>query len=180
MSQGRRSGRLVPMDAEVTEDPLVVTLALDPASQARFDAERLELFPPGRTQVGAHVTLFHALPGDLELTTAVRDALRPPFDVRVTGVLFSGRGVAYRLESQPLHSVHATLRTSWLPHLTAQDRQPFRPHVTVQNKVAPEHARATMAELASSFQPYDVHALGLDVWVYRGGPWVHREHCAFS
>lgn len=43
--------------------PLVVTLALDEATQQWFDALRSQHFP--RTRVGAHLTLFHALPGAL-------------------------------------------------------------------------------------------------------------------
>ena len=45
--------------------PLVLTLRMDEAAQARFDRERAAWFPAGRTAVGAHLTLFHALPGAL-------------------------------------------------------------------------------------------------------------------
>jgi 2'-5' RNA ligase len=154
--------------------PLVVTLALDEAAQRRFDRERAALFPPGRTAVGAHVTLFHALPGaeSARVEADVREAVRRPgFDVEVTGVMFLGRGAAYRLESPSLMELHGTLRARWEQLLTAQDRQPFRPHVTVQNKVAPQEARATVVRLRGCFAPVTVRATGVTVWRYDGGPW---------
>jgi hypothetical protein len=52
--------------------PLIVTLLLDDAAQARFDRLRAAHFPSARNHLAAHVTLFHALPG--ELLTEVRDA----------------------------------------------------------------------------------------------------------
>ncbi len=46
--------------------PLVVTAELDAHAHALFEGLRKQHFPPERAQVGAHLTLFHALPGDLE------------------------------------------------------------------------------------------------------------------
>jgi 2'-5' RNA ligase len=163
--------------------PLVVTLGLDEAAQARFDAQRAALFPPGRTAVGAHVTLFHALPG--ARAGAVRAELaeaadRSAFPVAVTGLQSLGRGVAYRLRSAELAAVHARLRAAWEPWLTRQDAQPFRPHVTVQNKTTPEHARATLAELEAAFTPYEVTATGLALWAYAGGPWDPLDRWPFD
>jgi 2'-5' RNA ligase len=163
--------------ADVTEvaEPLVVTVLLDAASQERFDGERRALFPPGRTAVGAHVTLFHALPGAERAAVAAdldRAADRPAFGIRVTGLLPLGRGVAYRLAAPELAAVHAQLRARWHPWLTRQDQQPFRPHVTVQNKVTPEEARRTLATLSAGFVPFDAGATGLALWAYRGGPWA--------
>ena len=47
--------------------PFILTLTLDPQAQARFDALRARHFPADRLFVGAHVTLFHALPRDVGL-----------------------------------------------------------------------------------------------------------------
>lgn len=150
--------------------PLVVTLLLDDAAQERFDAERRALFP--RTQVGAHVTLFHALPGSLDVAPDLaRAADRDAFGVEVTGLMALGRGVAYRIRAAALASVHAELRAGWEAHLTPQDAQPFRPHVTVQNKVPPAEARATFERLSAGFAPFEATATGLALWAYAGGPW---------
>jgi 2'-5' RNA ligase len=162
-------------DEPENERPLVVTLQLESAAQARFDAERAELFPPGRTAVRAHVTLFHALPAylreDVEGTLG-RLAANAPFGVVITGVYPLGRGVAYRLESDEAQRLHRHLQDRWRAHLTRQDAQPFRPHVTVQNKVDPDVARATLARLRDSFRREVTRAVGLELWRYDGGPWT--------
>lgn len=154
--------------------PLIVTLLVDDVAQARFDALRHAHFPAVSNSLGAHVTLFHALPGgrvndvDRSVTDAAR---RPPFAVRVTGVRLLGRGVALDLGSSELDAVHARLRAQWAPYLTRQDAQPLRAHVTVTNKVHPDVARALHADLVATFAAYDVGARGLAVRRYRGGPW---------
>jgi 2'-5' RNA ligase len=170
-------------DDRDAQRPLVVTLQLDDAIQERFDAERKELFPPGRTAVGAHVTLFHALPahlrGDVESELS-RLAEHPPFPVQVTEVLPLGRGVAYRLAAEKAERLHRRLQDRWWDHLTRQDAQPLRPHVTVQNKVDPEVARATLEWLRATFRPETTRAVGLELWRYDGGPWTLLHRWAFA
>ncbi|MGY1858366.1 2'-5' RNA ligase family protein [Modestobacter sp. SYSU DS0290] len=160
-----------------------MTLLLDDAAQRRFDRLRAEHFPAGRNHLQAHVTLFHALPGEHlgqvrdELRTA---AARAPFDVAVTGVRFLGRGVAYDLTAPELTAVHGRLATAFAEVLTRQDQQPLRAHVTVQNKVEPAAARALHAELAAAFTPETVRARGLGLWHYRGGPWDPEAEFPFA
>lgn len=159
-----------------------MTVLLDPVAQDRFDAQRRELFPAGRTEVGAHVTLFHAVPGEWRDAVAAdldEVAARPEFEVRVTEVQPLGRGAAYRLSAGELAAVHCTLRSRWEQALTPQDRQPYRPHVTVQNKVTPEEARATVARLRAGFVPFGVRAVGLALWRYDGGPWTELSRHPF-
>lgn len=154
--------------------PLVITLDLDEASMARFQAERAELFPPNRTQVGAHLTLFHAIPGQMEtqvLEEVQTAAHRPPFDVAVRKVISLGRGAAYSLDAAELSELRASLRHSWAADLTPQDIQGFRPHVTVQNKVDPATAKETVQRLQAAFVPFNARAEALVVWRYVGGPW---------
>jgi 2'-5' RNA ligase len=170
---------------EAIEDarPLVVTLQLDHETQERFAAERTKLFPPGRTAVGAHVTLFHALPAYLRQDAEDelgRLAASAPFHVDVTGLLPLGRGVAYRLAAPEAQILHGRLQDRWRPHLTRQDAQPFRPHVTVQNKVEPEVARATLDRLSRTFRPETTRAVGLELWRYDGGPWTLLRRWAFG
>ena len=154
--------------------PLILTLLLDPPSQSRFDALREAHFPPERNVLAAHVTLFHALPGGAEQQVRgdlAEAARRPPFPVAVTGLRSLGGGVAYVLESRELAGLHGELAARWRHSLTRQDRQPLRPHVTVQNKVPPQHARELLAHLQQGFTPYEVQAEGLALWRYLGGPW---------
>jgi 2'-5' RNA ligase len=161
--------------------PLVITLAIEDAAQQRFDAERRRLFPPGRTQVGAHVTLFHAVPGELEaqVRADLVDVAGPPFPVGIAGVLPLGRGAAYALASTELAQRHRALQKRWWVHLTRQDQQGFRPHITVQNKVEPATARSTVAVLRRAFRPFEVRAEGFVLWRYDGGPWTELGRIPF-
>ncbi|GJD48180.1 hypothetical protein OPKNFCMD_0896 [Methylobacterium crusticola] len=166
-------------------DPLILTLDLDEAAFASFDAQRRRYFPAALNRIPAHVTLFHHLPGEEEagiaatlLAEARRESGAP--EVAVTGVRFTGRGVAYALASDAVSRLRGRLAASFAPWLTAQDRQGFRPHLTVQNKVAPEVARTLHRELAAAFVPTAFPARGLLLWRYLGGPWEPRGRFPFG
>ena len=163
-------------------DPLVVTVVLDAETTDRFERERAEHFPPGRTAVGAHLTLFHAVPGervDAVLDDVREQARRPRFDLAVSEVFPLGRGVAYRLEADELLDLHAGLQRAWHDGLTKQDREPLRSHVTVQNKVQPDQARSTLQQLSAVFSPFRATAEAIAVWRYVGGPWEPVERFGF-
>ena len=163
--------------------PLVLTLQLDAASQERFDELRREHFPAERNHLQAHVTLFHALPGQMEQQVRddlARSAQRPPYPVHVTRVRGLGRGVAYDLRSAVLQEQRDALARRWSAELTPQDARPHAPHVTVQNKVDPARARALLQRLQEDFVPYDVTATGLALWRYLGGPWEPVAAYPFS
>lgn len=168
--------------AQVTS-PLILTLTLDEASFARFDRERQAHFPAHLNHLSAHVTLFHHLPGDehdaitAELHAACRN--QPHLPVRATSVRSLGRGVAYRLESPELTAFRARLARTWEHWLTPQDRQRFQPHVTVQNKVTPDEARALHEQLQQTFVPFAVRGEGVSLWRYLRGPWELAETFAF-
>jgi 2'-5' RNA ligase len=148
---------------------------MDEGSQGYFDRLRGLHFPPERNHLRAHLTLFHKLPGDREadISADLREICRArePFVLAATGLRFLGRGVAYELSSPPLVALRRELARSWGPWLGAQDRQGFKPHVTVQNKVPPEQARVLHRDLQATFSPFEVEGLGLSLWRYLGGPW---------
>lgn len=156
-------------------EPLILTLQMDSSSQERFDRLRELHFPPERNYLSAHLTLFHKLPGEQEaeicddLEELCRD--QTPFTLTTTGLRFLGRGVAYELSSPELASVRKDLARRWEPWLGAQDRQGFKPHVTVQNKVSSERARALHEQLQATFSPFEVGGVGLSLWRYLGGAW---------
>jgi 2'-5' RNA ligase len=171
------------IDGSGDERPLVVTLQLESAAQARFDAERAELYPSGRTAVGAHVTLFHALPGYLRKDVEDeldRQAAISPFTVNITEVVFLGRGVAYRLQAEEAQRLHQRLQDRWRQHLTRQDAESYRPHVTVQNKVEAQVARATLRQLHTTFRRGATRAVGLRLWRYDAGPWTLLREWRFD
>ena len=166
----------------MTDAPLILTLALHADDQARFERLRTLHFPAGRNLIPAHVTLFHHLPG--QEIDAIRDAIEarcmiPPFPVAVSGLRFLGRGVAFALASAELTALRAGLAREWDGWLTPQDRQGYRPHVTIQNKASPETARALHANLQAAFTPFAVRAEGLDLWRYLGGPWDPQSRHPF-
>ncbi|MBS1805936.1 MAG: 2'-5' RNA ligase family protein [Acidobacteria bacterium] len=99
--------------------------------------------------------------------------------VEVTRVIPLGQGVAYNLESPSLQRLRAQLADRFAPHLIPQDRQPFRPHVVIQNKATAELARRTLAEIAQRFVPFSVQGLGLDLWQYLNGPWAFQKTFLF-
>lgn len=163
------------MYAPTPDAPLILTLAFDAEAFARFDGLRRRHFPAHLNHIPAHATLFHHLPGEDERgvieTIRARTREHEAPEVAVTGLRFTGRGVAYVLDCPALSALRAGLARSFEPDLTAQDRQGWRPHVTVQNKVAPETARALHADLQADFAPFRFVAPALLLWRYRGGPW---------
>ena len=156
-------------------DPLILTLQMDDRSQERFDRLRELHFPPERNFLRAHLTLFHKLPGEqeAEISADLQEVCRDqtPLTLTATDLRFLGRGVAYELSSPGLMTLRRGLAKKWQSWLGAQDRQGFKPHVTVQNKVAPERARALHEQLQAGFSPFEVRGVGLSLWRYLGGPW---------
>ncbi len=168
----------------MTPDPLILTAVLDAESQARFDALRRAHFPPALNHLAAHVTMFHHLPGDQRdaIVALLADiaAVTSVTTVKVVGLRLLGRGVAFELSSPELATLRGKLATAWSEHLTPQDRQRWRPHVTIQNKVAPSDARELRDDLAATFSPCEVQAEGLALWWYRGGPWEAIKRFDFA
>lgn len=164
--------------------PLILTLALDPALSRRLNAARERHFPAERNFIPAHLTLFHALPGERAgriLTDLRTETLRHPAGTAtVTGLMNFGQGFAYRLDVPGLAAFHRRLQTLWRPWLTRQDARALRPHVTVQNKVDRDTARATLAAFRARFAPFGGTATGVTLWHYRGGPWEHIASLDFA
>ena len=155
--------------------PLILTLALDEASQAYFNDLRRQHFPPAINYLAAHLTLFHHLPGAelvaVQAQLAAVAAGQHQLPLPVTGLRSLGRGVAFTLENDELRALHRRLQVAFAPHLTPQDQQQRQPHVTIQNKVAPAEAHELLTALQAGFTPFDAVGTGLHLWAYRGGPW---------
>lgn len=164
--------------------PIIITLQLDERSDAFFNAQRERYFPPAINFIPAHLTLFHNLPGpefeNVIRKTAKVAGTRPGFAMDVTELMKLGRGVAYKIASPELIELRAALAAEFDPWLIKQDRQKFRPHITVQNKVAPHEANALFDHLQSEFEPFKVQATGLQLWFYDGGPWSPAGAVAFG
>ena len=82
-----------------------------------------------------------------------------------------GGGVAFRVVSDDLDGIRDELSEAFRGLLSAQDSQGWRPHVTIQNKVAPKVARALLEQLEKGFEPRPLAIRGLGLHRYLGGPW---------
>jgi hypothetical protein len=137
-------------------------------------------FPPERNLVPAHLTLFHHLPPGLEPELGRRlsaHAATPAPRAKIVGIINLGRGTAFRVESEELADIRYDLAEAFGGLLTPQDQAPWRPHVTIQNKVEPRNAKRLQAELQASFEVRPLVIRGLASWRYLGGPWQPiREH----
>lgn len=163
--------------------PLILTLKLDQTTFEQANALRQRYFPPERNVVPAHITLFHALPGDQEM--AISRSLQTlcshaRVSLQLPTLRFLGRGVAIEIESPELVELRQTLANIWSDWLSVQDRQGYRPHITIQNKVAAAEARQVYEQLLQQWQPMNGYGEGLLLWYYRNGPWELVNEFSFA
>ena len=153
---------------------LIVTAELAQPDLGWLDGLRRKHFPLERNHLQAHLTIFHALPPSSEgeararLTSLAR---LPPPHALLAGLMDLGGGVAYRVVSDDLDRIRSELAECFHGLLTAQDSGGWRPHITIQNKVAPRAARELREELERSFQQRPLGISGLGLHRYLGGPW---------
>lgn len=156
------------------QNPIIVTLKLNDQAQVFFNALRQKYFPAERNFLDAHLTLFHALPGDrIESTLLFLKEIaqkNQAFVMKQKGWKSIGRGVAYVLESEVLQSLHKQMQQEWKLELSAQDNQKLWPHITIQNKVTSAEALQTL-QLVEGVNVPDLKGLGFNVFYYKDGPW---------
>jgi 2'-5' RNA ligase len=165
---------------KVLDKTYILTAELDEDSFIWLDGLRRAHFPPERNVLPAHLTLFHKLsPAQL---VALRSSGVPgsPIPIHFDDVLLLGAGVALRVASSGLHRLRNEVRKNMAGELSRQDGQPWKPHVTVQNKAPPEHARLLHARLRREFTGRDGTATALLLWEYLGGPRRLAERIEFS
>ncbi len=122
----------------------------------------------------AHLTLFHQLPPSLEGELSARLAAAtaaPAPAATLTGLIDLGRGTAFRVECPALAAIREALADAFHGLLMPQDQAPWRPHITIQNKVEPREARALRGQLAATFEPRPLQIRALTSWRYLDGPW---------
>ncbi len=163
--------------------PIIVTALIGEPDFSVFDGLRRQHFPPERNYLRAHVTLFHHLPPTCadELKQLLKDEARGNDPQgRVIQLINLGGGVAFRIESADLDDIRARIAERFAPMLMPQDRNSWRAHITVQNKVKAPEARALLQQLSATFQPRMIALAGLAAWWYRGGPWEPIAAYAFA
>jgi 2'-5' RNA ligase len=153
---------------------LIVTAEIAQRDFSWLEHLRRSHYPPERNQVPVHVTMFHALPPSAETEVRTRLAAlakESPPRATIEGLMDLGGGVAYRIVSPDLDRIREELAEGLHGLLGAQDTGGWRPHVTIQNKVAPKAARGLLASLKSDFAPRPLAISGLGLHRYLDGPW---------
>ena len=153
---------------------LIVTAEIASRDLAWLDQLRRTHYPADRNRLPAHLTMFNGLPpsseGEVRRALA-RCASEPPPQASIEGLMDLGGGVAFRIASTDLDRIRRELATDFNGLLSAQDAGGWRPHVTIQNKVAPKEARALMRRLDAEFRRRPLAVSGLGLHRYLGGPW---------
>ena len=153
---------------------MIVTALFGAGDDGWLQQLRRTHYPADRNRVPAHLTLFRQLPPSLEAELSQRLAAAtaaPPPRAMIIGVQDLGEGTAFRIDSEALEDLREELATAFQGLLTPQDQAPWRPHVTIQNKVSSKEARALQQRLTASFKPRLLAIRALASWRYLGGPW---------
>ena len=159
----------------MNDDVYVLTLQLDTASFEWLQALRAEHFPSSRNWLPAHLTLLHKT--STEQIAALKNgwdefADRSNLPVRFSGIRSLGGGTAVEVDCPGLKAFRQRLMEAMSGQFSRQDMQPFKAHVTIQNKVEPSVARLLQERLSTTFTPREGIACGVMVWRYLNGPWA--------
>ena len=153
---------------------MIVTALFGPGDDGWIQQMRREHYPADRNRVPAHLTLFRQLPpsAERELSARLAQAVAgPPPRAAVAGVMDLGEGTALRIESEELEAIREDLAGALHGLLTVQDQAPWRPHVTIQNKVEPRAAKRLQQRLRATLTPRPLAIRALATWRYRDGAW---------
>ena len=160
---------------------MIATAWFHPDDLRNFHRLRQRFFPENRNFLSAHATLFHYIKPHLRVPFVERarevldrqPAETPFVPVRLLPPFNMGKGVAYRLELEPLQRIRQPLRDAFAAELKEQDARPWRrPHITVQNKVEPESAKQLLRHLRRTYAPCTLRLLGIKCFRYDYGPWT--------
>lgn len=163
-------------------NPLLLTLNIDAEAQAYFDDLRRQHFPADRNFLDAHLMLFHQLPPQnqqiiRDIQTIVQSSGK--ISLQISALSSIGNGVAYKTESPELQTMHKQMQNLWQQWLIPQDKNKLWPHITIQNKVTPDVAKALLQKLSADFVPFQITGTGLSLWEYQGGPWRFMQSFEF-
>ena len=139
-------------------------------------------YAPERNLVPAHLTLFRHLPPGIERELGHRlaaYAAAPAPRATIAAVMDLGEGTALRVDSEELEDIRHDLAEAFRGLLIPQDQAPWRPHVTIPNKVEPKEARRLQQQLRATFLPRPLTIKGLASWHSVGGPWEPIRSYAF-
>ena len=166
----------------------VLTLRTNREFHERINDLRKQYFPAQLNKIGAHITLFHALPGS-RLESIVSHLLeivqtQQGFPIQIIKPIKMSHGVALDANNQEAHRLWDTLVRKWGPSgadfLSKQDQQ-FKAHYTIQNKVEKEVARHTWEEISDRFKGDEGQAIGFTLYQYKkDGHWRYQRAFDFA
>lgn len=161
---------------------IVVTALFGPGDDGWIQEMRRTHYPAARNRVPAHLTLFRHLPPGAEVELSARlakAAAAPPPRAILSGIVDLGQGTALRVDSPALVDLRESLAEALHGLLIPQDQAPWRPHITIQNKVDPRAARQLQRRLRAAFEPRPLGIRALASWRYLDGPWEKLRTYAF-
>lgn len=164
-------------------NPFILTAKLPAEVHSWADDLRRTYFPPERKHLHAHITLFHSFAPSLldELKSFLPQIVvefAPP-SVEITGLLDLGKGTAIALQSPALLELRSIISEHFHGSLTDQDLHTPRLHITIQNKVSKDEARALQASLSPTIEPRGFEIPAFELHRYLGGPWELVKTFAF-
>ncbi|ORY82475.1 hypothetical protein BCR37DRAFT_379468 [Protomyces lactucae-debilis] len=167
--------------------PRILSLRLEASTLEALTSIRKAHFPSQASELGAHVTLFHAIPpsseADLVEVLTQGALLRSPFSLTIGHVKMnkSGSIILLPLYSQDLKKVVEAVQEKLEGVLSAQDAQRFHTaHITLCNKRTPTDTQERFPIVQSALHKAGLSpktlltASQLDLWEYRGrAAWRH-------
>jgi hypothetical protein len=162
------------MTAKAVAGPLIVTADFSPTDFAWLEGLRRAHYPAEQNRVPVHLTMFQGLPPSAVEEVKhelARHAAGTAPRATVAGLMNLSGGVAFRVVSEDLEAIRDAIADHFHGMLCAPDAAGWRPHITIQNKVAPRQAKALLDSLEQGFRPRPLGIAGISVHRYRGGPW---------
>lgn len=183
----------IPKTNNSSEQVYVLTLLTDTAHQNRMTALRKRYFPAKLNKLGAHLTLFHALPGS-KLQETIIPTLQniarntQPFKVQAAKPFRMRKGIAISVPKhqggEQAQEVHRALLGRWKEDgdwLSEQDQGGMRVHYTIMNKVDEEEdVEKAMSEVEKDWKGDWGEVVGLGLWRYEKGYWKWAEGFHFG
>ena len=155
--------------------PFIVTAELPGQVLVWADGLRAKHYPPERNKLAAHVTLFHSFAPSLreELLRVLKglasEYARPP--AQIDRLMPLGTGTALAIHSPGMLAIRERIAEHFHGALTAQDSHAPRLHITIQNKVTSQAAKALQRDLSATLKPRAFAFAGLGMHLYRETHW---------
>lgn len=141
---------------------------------------RNQYFPEKRNYLKAHLTLFHKLSYEIGREILGEPGFTTDFNVDFERPYSLGLGVAIEAKCEELARFKAHKIKEYSAHLSPQDQNKGRLHITIQNKVSVPRARETLQEVEGLWKPFSGRVIGLELWEYLGGPWRLEDSITFG